>query len=82
MATYKVVPGPVGVQGDQCTGLFSAGSAKDTARAAGLVWNIIGEEATDGWVFHSMETTTVHNRCLGMFCATETEMKLLIFVRD
>lgn len=73
---YKAVPGPMG---------FSVDRGK-AAEAFKSFENIINANATDGWLFHSMETITIKENpgCLGggEKNATYTEYYMFIFERE
>ena len=68
---YKVVPGPQVVEGTP-------------AQAADFLTNMINENATDGWKYHSMETLVAVETKKGCFNKSVIERKIymLIFSRE
>lgn len=73
---YKTVPGPKGI-------VVKAGGAVDFS----LFEELINRHATDGWMFHSMETVFIEERpgCLAALFGgkpTTTNYYMLIFERD
>ncbi len=82
MVTYKVVPGPVSVQGSAVMGALNAGTSQELGKAASAFQAIIESEAQQGWEFVCFDDTTVHNACLWCLSKTTTDIKLLVFKRS
>jgi hypothetical protein len=80
MAQYKVVPGPVSVQGNKIFGAFTLGSQIE--RAAETFGEIISRETAAGWNLVCIDSTSVHTACLWVLSKQETEMKILVFSKE
>ncbi len=80
MAQYKVIPGPVSVQGNQIFGAFMVGD--EVKRAAESFGEIISRESAAGWRLVCIDSTSVHTALCWCLSKKETEMKLLVFSKE
>lgn len=69
---YRVVPAPEFVQASGKAALQKAATAYEA---------IIQNNASQGWTFHSMDSTVVQGKCCFVLPTAPVQMKILIFSR-
>lgn len=72
MKQYKAVAGPKNIDVDK----------GNTQQAFNMFANIINQEASQGWEYHSMETISVTEKPGCLQQATSTYYYMLIFVKE
>jgi len=70
---YKVVPAPEFVMASGKSALQKAAAAYE---------QIIQQQSTGGWIFHSMDSTVVQQKCCFCIPTTPVQMKILIFSKE
>jgi uncharacterized protein YbdZ (MbtH family) len=80
MAQYKVVPGPVGIQGSKIFGAVMKETQID--RAAETFSSIISRESAAGWRLVCIDSTSVSTACFWFLSKEVTDMKLLVFTKE